>query len=46
MTGKTVFTAQNINNGDAVNLNTLQTGMYIAKIKGATAEKVEKIVIK
>ncbi len=46
LTGKTVFKAENINNGDSINLNTLQTGMYIAKIKSETAEKIEKIVIK
>lgn len=44
--GKTVFTANNINNGDSINLNTLQTGLYIAKIKGEKSERIEKIVIK
>ena len=44
--GKTVFTASNINNGDTINLSTLQTGMYIAKINGETTKRVEKIMIK
>ncbi|HYD91497.1 MAG TPA: T9SS type A sorting domain-containing protein, partial [Flavobacterium sp.] len=46
LSGKVVFTAKDINNGDAVNLGSLQTGMYIAKINGATSERVEKIMIK
>lgn len=46
LSGKVVFTANNINNGDSINLNSLQTGMYIAKINGETTERVEKIVIK
>lgn len=44
--GKVVFTAKNINNGDSINLNTLQSGMYIAKINGEKSERVEKIMIK
>lgn len=46
LSGKVVFTANNINDGDSINLNSLQTGMYIAKINGETTERVEKIVIK
>lgn len=46
LTGKVVFTAKEINNGDAMNLSNLQKGMYIAKIVGATAERTEKLVIK
>jgi hypothetical protein len=41
-----VFNAKGINNGDAVNLGSLQSGMYIAKINGASSERTEKIVIK
>lgn len=44
--GKVVFTAKNINNGDSINLSTLQTGLYIAKINGENSERVEKVVIK
>lgn len=46
LTGKVVFTAKEVNNGGSVNLSSLQSGMYVAKIKGATTERVEKIVIK
>jgi len=46
ITGKTVFTASNIDNGGSIDLSALQTGMYIAKIKGATAERVEKLIVK
>ncbi len=45
ITGKTVFTKKGVNNGESVNIGNLQKGMYIAKIKGATAEKVEKIIL-
>lgn len=44
--GKVVFTAKNINNGDSIDLNTLQTGLYIAKINGENSERIEKVVIK
>lgn len=44
--GKVVFTANNVNNGDAINLSTLQTGMYLAKVNGEKTERIEKIVIK
>lgn len=46
LTGKTVFTAANINNGGTMDLSALQTGMYIAKVKGASSERIEKLVIK
>jgi thiol-disulfide isomerase/thioredoxin len=46
LTGKTVFTAANINNGGTMDLSVLQTGMYIAKVKGASSERIEKLVIK
>jgi hypothetical protein len=44
-TGKVVYTAKGINNGESINLGNLQRGMYIAKVKGLNSEKTEKIVI-
>lgn len=46
ITGKTVHTATGINDGASLNLTSLQSGMYIAKIKGQSGEKIEKLVIK
>lgn len=46
MTGKIVYTATNVNNGDSIDLNSLQSGLYIATIKGEKTNKVEKIIIK
>lgn len=46
MTGKTVHTAKDIKDGDSINLSTLQSGIYIAKIKGEKSQRVEKIIIK
>lgn len=46
LTGKVVFTAKNVNDGGSINLSSLQSGMYIAKINSQTAERIEKIVIK
>ncbi|AWH86423.1 hypothetical protein HYN59_15490 [Flavobacterium album] len=45
LTGKTVFTAKDINNGNTINLSSLQKGMYIARIKGESGESNEKIVV-
>ncbi|MXN91448.1 T9SS type A sorting domain-containing protein [Flavobacterium sp. Sd200] len=45
VTGKTVYTAKGINDGDSINLSSLQKGMYIAQIKGVTSQKTEKIII-
>jgi Secretion system C-terminal sorting domain/Redoxin len=45
LTGKTVFSAEGINNGNTVDLSNLQKGMYIARIKSGSSERVEKIVI-
>lgn len=45
LTGKIVHTAKNITDGSSINLSSLQTGMYIAQIKGATTQKTEKIII-
>lgn len=46
LTGKVVFTAANINDGGTINLSSLSSGMYVAKVSGASFEKVEKLVIK
>ena len=46
LTGKTVFTATEIGNGDSINLSSLQKGMYIAKIVGENSERTEKLIIK
>lgn len=46
ITGKVVFTANNVNDGGSINLSSLQKGMYIAKVKGATVDKIEKLVIR
>jgi len=46
ITGKTVHTAKAINNGGSIDLSALQTGMYIAKIKGDSGERIEKLLIK
>jgi len=46
LSGKVVFTAKEINNGGSVNLGSLQAGMYIAKINGASGERIEKIMVK
>lgn len=46
ITGKTVHTAKGIENGGSINLSALQSGMYIAKINGASGERVEKLIIK
>ena len=46
LTGKVVFTAADINDGGTINLSNLSSGMYVAKVSGASFEKVEKLVIK
>lgn len=46
LTGKVVYTAAQVNNGGSIDLGQLQTGMYIAQVKGQTFEKTEKLVIK
>jgi thiol-disulfide isomerase/thioredoxin len=46
LTGKVVYTAADINNGGSIDLSQLQTGMYIAQVKGQSFEKTEKLVIK
>jgi len=46
LTGKVVYTATNVNDGDNLNLGSLQKGMYIAQIKGETTQKTEKVILK
>lgn len=46
ITGKTVFSATDVKDGDTMNLSSLQSGMYIVKVKGEKTEKVEKLIIK
>ncbi|MFL9843292.1 T9SS type A sorting domain-containing protein [Flavobacterium rhizosphaerae] len=45
VTGKVVYTASGINNNDAINLSSLQKGIYIARVKGTDSEKIQKLVI-
>ncbi len=46
LTGKVVFTANNVNNQTAINLSGLQKGMYLAKITGTDMQTTEKIILK
>jgi cell division ATPase FtsA len=46
LTGKVVFTANNVNNQTAINLSGLQKGMYLAKITGTDLQTTEKIILK
>lgn len=46
ITGKTVYSATDVKDGDTMNLSSLQSGMYIVKVKGEKTEKVEKLIIK
>jgi len=47
ITGKTVFTSAQISNGESINLTSLQSGVYIAKLKGTdNMETTEKLIIK
>jgi len=45
VTGKVVHTAKAIDNGGSINLSSLQKGMYIVQLKGATTQTTEKIII-
>ncbi|UMY66639.1 MULTISPECIES: T9SS type A sorting domain-containing protein [unclassified Flavobacterium] len=45
LTGKVVFESSTIQNGDTMNLTSLQRGVYLAKVSGSKTEKVEKLVI-
>ena len=46
ITGKTVYTGAGIENGMSIDLSNLQSGVYLAKVTGASSERVEKLVIK
>lgn len=46
VTGKTVFTRNSIINDATINLESLQSGVYFAKIKSEFAEKNQKIILK
>ncbi len=46
LTGKVVYSAKGIEDGASINLSSLQSGMYIAQIKGEKAQRIEKLVIK
>jgi hypothetical protein len=46
ITGKTVYTSGNIENGTSIDLSNLASGIYIAKVTGATTDRVEKLIIK
>jgi thiol-disulfide isomerase/thioredoxin len=46
ISGKAVYTASSLNNGDTLNLSNLQKGMYIAQVKGENTIKTEKVIIK
>lgn len=46
LTGKTVYRAAAVQNGESIDLTSLQRGIYLAKVTGATTEKTEKLVIK
>lgn len=45
VTGKVVFTANNITKENSINLSGLQRGMYLAKITTANATTTEKIIL-
>jgi hypothetical protein len=45
VTGKVVFTANNITKENSINLSGLQKGMYLAKISTANATTTEKIIL-
>lgn len=45
LTGKVVHASKGVKDGESINLTNLQSGMYIAQMKGATTQKTEKIII-
>lgn len=45
LTGKVVFEAASVQNGETMNLTGLQRGVYLAKVTGSKTEKIEKLVI-
>jgi hypothetical protein len=46
MTGKLVYTADTIQNGESINLSLLHKGIYIAKIKTENTQRTEKIIVR
>jgi hypothetical protein len=45
MTGKKVYTAENISNNDSINLSSLQKGVYTARINSENFLRTEKLII-
>lgn len=45
LTGKKVFTADDVTDGAVINLASLQKGMYIAQVKTNTLQKTEKLIV-
>jgi len=45
ISGKIVYTATGIENGTAINLSSLQKGLYIARISDGNTTKTEKIIL-
>jgi hypothetical protein len=45
MTGKTVYKAESIFNGDSINLSSLQKGVYTARINSESFIRSEKVII-
>ncbi|GGB68986.1 hypothetical protein GCM10007424_06190 [Flavobacterium suaedae] len=46
LTGKTVYSGKQLDNGNSINLSTLQKGVYIAQIESNNSSKTEKLIIK
>lgn len=46
LSGKIVYTGSDLNDQSVLDLTSLQTGMYIAKVKTAAGERIEKLIIK
>jgi hypothetical protein len=45
VTGKQVYSSENVSDNGTINLSALQKGIYIAKFRTASAEHVEKLII-
>lgn len=46
LTGKVVFTMNQVNNDSQINLSSLQKGIYLAKLIGKESEQTQKIILK
>lgn len=46
ITGKTVYQASSLEDNTVVDLSSLQSGIYLMKVKGETINKTEKLIIK